>query len=156
AMVAVYVVNAGDRKLYVAGGQKLDQRFVDSLVLPEDTRPRLYALDLMQTPSIQPIVEQVRKSQREATLRKAGESIHALPLKGYENNLLGVLLIANSREALNKLEWELESVGIMVALGGILLGVAMSAWATARVTRPVQRLAESAAMVAAGKWETTV
>src|SRR5207247_3226483 len=33
---------------------------------------------------------------------------------------------------------------------------ALSWWATARVTRPVRRLAESAGMVAQGKWGTTV
>src|SRR5882757_4742544 len=33
---------------------------------------------------------------------------------------------------------------------------ARSWWATARVTRPVRRLAESAGMVAQGKWGTTV
>jgi nitrogen fixation/metabolism regulation signal transduction histidine kinase len=43
-----------------------------------------------------------------------------------------------------------------VAAAGILLGMALSWWATARVTRPVRRLAESAARVAAGDWGATV
>jgi nitrogen fixation/metabolism regulation signal transduction histidine kinase len=43
-----------------------------------------------------------------------------------------------------------------VAAASILLGIALSWWATARVTRPVQQLARSAARVAAGDWGTTV
>jgi nitrogen fixation/metabolism regulation signal transduction histidine kinase len=36
------------------------------------------------------------------------------------------------------------------------MGVALGAWATARITRPVERLARSATAVAAGNWDTTV
>jgi nitrogen fixation/metabolism regulation signal transduction histidine kinase len=43
-----------------------------------------------------------------------------------------------------------------VAVAGILIGIALSWWATARVTRPVRRLAESARRVAAGEWNATV
>ena len=44
------------------------------------------------------------------------------------------------------------TTGIIVAAAGILLGLGLSWWATARVTRPVRRLAESAGRVAAGDW----
>jgi two-component system, NtrC family, nitrogen regulation sensor histidine kinase NtrY len=87
---------------------------------------------------------------------EAAETFHALPLAGYQNDLLGVLLIGSSRKDLVELESSLLWNGIMVAGGGILLGMALSWWATARVTRPVQKLAESAALVAAGNWGTTV
>jgi nitrogen fixation/metabolism regulation signal transduction histidine kinase len=43
-----------------------------------------------------------------------------------------------------------------VGAGGIALGIALSWWATARVTRPVRKLAESAGKVADGAWGTTV
>ena len=46
--------------------------------------------------------------------------------------------------------------GIVVAAAGILVGIALSWWATARITRPVRRLAESAGKVAAGNWGVTV
>jgi nitrogen fixation/metabolism regulation signal transduction histidine kinase len=84
------------------------------------------------------------------------ETFHALPLTGYEDNVLGVLLIGSSRGKLVRLEASFRRVGILVAAGGILLGIALSWWATARVTRPVLRLAESAAKVAAGNWGATV
>ena len=44
----------------------------------------------------------------------------------------------------------------LVAAAGILLGIGLSWWATARVTRPVRKLAESAGKVAAGNWGATV
>ena len=69
--------------------------------------------------------------------------------------MLGVLLIGSSRGNLVRLGASFRRVGILVA-GGILLGIALSWWATARVTRPVLRLSESAAKVAAGNWGVTV
>ena len=45
---------------------------------------------------------------------------------------------------------------MIVAAGGILHGDRAGWWATARVTRPVRRLAESAGKVAAGNWGATV
>jgi nitrogen fixation/metabolism regulation signal transduction histidine kinase len=67
-----------------------------------------------------------------------------------------VLLIASSRRELVELESVLRRTGMGVAAAGILLGIALSWWATARITRPVQRLAESAARVATGDWGATV
>ena len=42
ALAAVETVNAGGRQLYVAGGQQLDQGFLDTLVLPAGMRVLLY------------------------------------------------------------------------------------------------------------------
>jgi nitrogen fixation/metabolism regulation signal transduction histidine kinase len=102
----------------------------------------------------------VRTERREAVSTLGGgaeaETFHALPLMGYENNLLGVLLFASPRRGLVALEASLLRTGIAVAAAGILVGIALSWWAAARVTRPVLRLAESAGRVAAGNWNTTV
>jgi nitrogen fixation/metabolism regulation signal transduction histidine kinase len=84
------------------------------------------------------------------------ETFHALPLTGYEENLPGVLLIGSSRRDLVLLEASQRSTAIWVASVGILIGILLSWWATARVTRPVRKLAESAGKVAAGNWSTTV
>ena len=69
---------------------------------------------------------------------------------------MGVLLIGSSRRALVELEASVRRTGIFVALGGIFVGVLLTWWATAQITRPVRRLAESAGKVAAGNWDTTV
>jgi signal transduction histidine kinase len=173
SLVAVSTARAGDRKLYVAGGQQLDRDFLSSLVLPEGMRVLLYrnlearfspaelvggqAEDL---PRVQPLIEEVQQRKREIgrTLGSgsSAETFHALPLMGYQNDLLGVLLIASSRRELVELESVLRRTGMGVAAAGILLGIALSWWATARVTRPVRRLAESAARVATGDWGATV
>src|SRR5581483_8019528 len=84
------------------------------------------------------------------------EVFHALPLPGFGDTLLGVLLIGSSRRELVDLESSLRSTGIWVAAAGILMGVLLAWWATARITRPVQQLARSAGRVAAGDWGTTV
>jgi signal transduction histidine kinase len=175
ALVAVETVNAGGRQLYVVGGQQLDQDFLATLVLPAGMRVLLYRnLEPQFAPHLlagsadaaadaqefQPLIEQVIRERRPrvATLGSgaAGETVHALPLAGIENNLLAVLLISSSRRELVELENSLGRNGAWVAAGAIFTGILMAAWATARVTRPVRRLAESAGQVAAGNWSATV
>lgn len=175
SLLAVGTAVAEDHRLYVAGGQQLDREFLSTLVLPAGMRVLLYrnldpqysASQLIQAsgtarPSaqLQQLIEQVLQQKKETT-RTLGqgedaETFHVLPLSGYENNLLAVLLIGSSRRDLVTLETRLRRVGILVAAGGILLGIALSWWATAHVTRPVMQLAESAAKVAAGDWGVTV
>jgi nitrogen fixation/metabolism regulation signal transduction histidine kinase len=82
--------------------------------------------------------------------------VRARPLAGIENNLLGVLLIGSSRRDLVELEASMLRTAVVVAVTGIAMAIVLSWWATARITRPVQRLAESAGKVAAGNWGATV
>jgi two-component system nitrogen regulation sensor histidine kinase NtrY len=175
SLVAVGTAHAGDRKLYVAGGQQLDRAFLATLVLPAGMRVLLYRNLLPQfspaelidasgpvadAAQLRPLIEQVQQQRREFTVTlgsgAAAETFHTVRLTGYDNNLLGVLMIASSRRDLVELESSLLWTGIAVAAAGILVGVALSWWASARVTRPVQQLAESAGRVAAGDWNATV
>ena len=175
ALVAVGTATVGDRKLYVVGGRELDREFLSTLVLPEGMRVLLYRnLEARFTPSelidaagpaanpasLRPLIEQVRLERRESSRivgsGAAAGSFHAVPLPGLEHDVLGVLLIASSRRDLVELENSLLQTGVIVAAAGILLGIALSWWAAARVTRPMHRLAESAGRVAAGDWNTTV
>jgi len=175
ALAAVETVNAGGRQLYVVGGQQLDQDFLATLVLPAGMRVLLYrnleaqfashlltgsADSAADAQEFQPLIERLIREPRVhlAVLGSgaAAETVHAVPLTGSENNLLAVLLIASSRRDLVQLENSLARTGAGVAAGAIFIGILMAAWATARVTRPVRRLAESAGKVAAGNWDTTV
>lgn len=175
AMVAVATATEGDRKLYVAGGRELDREFLSTLVLPAGMRVLLYrnlepgfaGAQLIDANGpaaspvlLRPLIEQVQAERREISRivspGGAAESIHALPLPGLDNGVLGVLLIASSRRDLVDLENSLLQTGVIVAAAGIVLGIALSWWAAARVTRPVRRLADSAGRVAAGDWSATV
>ena len=175
AMVAVGTATEADRKLYVVGGRQLDREFLSTLVLPAGMRVLLYRnLDTSFTPSelidaagpaanpatLRPLIERVQSERRETSRivgsGAAAESVHAVPLPGLDNNILGVLLIGSSRRDLVELENSLLRTGVIVAGAGILLGVLLSWWAAARVTRPMHRLADSAGRVAAGDWNTTV
>ena len=175
ALVAVGTATEGDRKLYVVGGRELDREFLATLVLPAGMRVLLYRnleagfqpLELIDAAGpaaspalLRPLIEQVQRDRRESFRivgsGAAAESFYAVPLPGLEHDVLGVLLIASSRRDLVRLENSLLQTGVIVAAAGILLGVALSWWAAARVTRPMLRLADSAGRVAAGDWNTTV
>ena len=175
ALVAVGTASAGDRKLYVVGGQQLDREFLSTLVLAEGMRVLLYrSLDSRFSPAelidasgpaagadhLRPLIEQVRQERREsAAVIGSGadaETFHAIPLAGADGSAFGVLLVGSSRRALALLETSLLLNGIAVATAGILTGLAVSWWASSRITRPVQQLAKSAGRVAAGDWNATV
>jgi two-component system, NtrC family, nitrogen regulation sensor histidine kinase NtrY len=171
ALEAVGIATAGDRVIYVAGGERLDRAFLSTLALPTGMRAMLYRnLQPQFTPSeliggtdaapLRPLIERVVREKREASgivgAGAAAETVHALPLTGLDDNLLGVLLVASSRRELVEMEAFLLRLGIIFASAGILLGIVLAWWATARITRPVKRLAESARKVAAGNWSATV
>lgn len=174
ALSAVAEAQAGDRKLYVTGGQRLDRGFLSSLVLPEGMRVLLYrnlsasfAPDELIAPAgmvagaknLLPIVADTLREPREFSRivgsGAAAETVHALPLPSGKG-LLGVLLIGSSRRDLVAIESSLLRTGVLVAILGILVGIAVAFWATARVTSPVRALARGAAKVAAGNWGATV
>jgi two-component system, NtrC family, nitrogen regulation sensor histidine kinase NtrY len=161
ALSAVRVVTAGDRKLYVIGGQQLDEKLLSTVVLPRGMRVLLWRdLGGNDVPGLGPLIERVKATKQEQTATigsgAAAETFHALPLMGYDGSLMAALLVGSSRRDLVELETSQRTVGIAAAGLGILLGVGLGWWATARVTRPVRQLAESAGKVAAGNWSATV
>jgi signal transduction histidine kinase len=171
AVVAVAIASAGDRRLYVTGGQQLDREFLSTLVLTAGMRVLLYrnlAEDFVpaelidangpvrETVALRPLIDEARHSGQEVSSAVGIESVRAVPLKGDQNRVLGVLLIASSRAELIALKSSLLWSGIVVAVTGIAIGIVMAWWSTARISRPVQRLAESAGRVAKGDWTATV
>jgi signal transduction histidine kinase len=64
--------------------------------------------------------------------------------------LLGVLLVGSSRRPLIELQRQVVSTAMLVGGVGILVAVLTSLWFAARVTRPVESLAQAARRVAAG------
>ena len=171
ALVAVRVVSVGDKRIFVAGGQKLDKTFLASLDPPEGMRVLLYrnlqpafsaeALTGADDPvpnaeSFAPLIAQVGRQRKEATRVIGMETFHATPRVGRDGELLAVQLIGSSRADLLRVEKDIRSLGLAVGALGVLLGLLLAWWATARITRPVHELAAAAGEVAAGNWSAHV
>ena len=179
ALEAVRLVRASEKKLYVAGGRRLGREFLASLVLPAGTRALLY-LDVSGNSAagsvidaagpvpqarekLLPLISSVRQQPGELAQTvtwtadpTSAETFHAIPLLGRHDEVLGMFLVGSSRREQVELEKHIRSVAFIVAGAGILLGVALSAWTGARVTKPVERLAAAAQEVARGNWKAQV
>ena len=84
------------------------------------------------------------------------EKLLAIPLKGQNNESLGVLLVGSSRRTYVDLERRIRSAALLVGGAGIIVAILLSGWIASRVTRPVERLASAARQVAEGNWDTQV
>jgi len=177
-LFAVRTVNVGDKLLYVIGGRQVDKRFLANLELPAGMRVMLYqniggdlSSQFLSDPSgrvqqinkLAPLIHKVQQHGQETSdiVRWSpdaadDEMVHAIPLKGQEGQLLGVLLAGNSRRTYVELNRRVRAAALMVGGGGILLAILLSGWAAARVTRPVEVLAAAARDVAGGNWNTQV
>jgi signal transduction histidine kinase len=177
-LIAVREIDAGDKPLYVIGGRRLDKAFLSALELPPGMQAFLYqnvsngfqAANLMNAggnfanPAVlAPLIQQVQQKQQEMTqvVRISNnaaddESFHAFPLAGENNQVLGILLVGTSRRPYIELRRQIRSAALLAGAGGLLLAVLLSGWAAARVTRPVEQLANAAREVAAGNWNAQV
>lgn len=170
-LVAVRSVKAGDRRVYLAGGRKLDEHFLQSLVLPAGMRALLYrnvepevsrqqlidaSGQVAQAALLEPLIARVRQSGQEATERiewpEGPEAITAIPLTGRNAAVLGVLLVGSSGRELAALVSRIRWSGIAFGALGIVFGFMISYVVAARVTRPVEQLADAARAVAGGNW----
>ncbi|HVO80282.1 MAG TPA: ATP-binding protein [Terriglobales bacterium] len=178
SLSAIRQVNVGDKPLYVIGGRRIDKDFLNTLELPTGMRAMFYQnfspgfspqflIDpsgtVQQPDRIAPLVERVQQQRQDATELihwSSGavddETVHAIPLPGQDGQLLGILLVGNSRRPYVELRQRIRSAALLVGGGGILLAILLSGWVAARVTRPVEQLAAAAREVAAGNWNTRV
>ena len=87
-----------------------------------------------------------------------GESfdLTAIPLKGSDGSVMAVLVVVNSRRELMEVQQHIRTTAYGVAGIGILLAIIVSLWIAARVSRPVEQLAQAARDVAAGNWDVQV
>jgi signal transduction histidine kinase len=177
-LIAVREVNAGDKMLYVIGGRRVDQHFLATLELPGGMHAMFYEnfgsgfspqylIDasgpLQNADRLAPLIEQVQQERREtselvhwSSNAADDESVHAIPLAGQDKQLLGVLLLGSSRRPYVELRQHIRSAALLTGGAGVLLAILLSAWASARVTRPVGQLAEAAREVASGNWKAQV
>ena len=177
-VMAVSTVRVGDKNLYIVGGQHLGKDFLASLVLPAGMRALLYQ---NLTPGFQPqnLVDEfgpVAQAERFAPFMElekqqitqqrfeilwtksavSAEDFHALPLLGRQNDLLGVILVGSQQREAVTLARRIRLLAFGVVGVGICLGIFLSWWGAAGVTKPVMRLAEGARRVSAGDWKVQV
>jgi two-component system, NtrC family, nitrogen regulation sensor histidine kinase NtrY len=174
-----------EHPVYVVGGRPLDKAFLSALNVAPEMRVLLYqnrgpsfSGDLLVNPSpsatspdarppekLAPLIDAVRRSNQEMSTpvrwssdRADEEIFHAIPLRGIgkDRPLLGILLIGQSRRSYVELSRRIRDAALLAGAGGIVLALFLSGWAAARVTRPVEQLAEAAQSVAAGNWDTRV
>lgn len=177
-LMAVRTVAVADKKLYVIGGLGVDKEFLSSLPLPQNMRALLYLnlspafATVNMTDAKGPVagaelltalIEQLRKQPQETTQTvqwssdaASAETFHAMPLFGRNKDLLGVLLVGSARRELVELTRTIRNLSLLVGTVGVVLGIALSWWVAARVTRPVEQLAAGARQVAAGNWAARV
>jgi two-component system, NtrC family, nitrogen regulation sensor histidine kinase NtrY len=178
SLSAIRQVQVGDNPLWVIGGRRLDKDFIESLELPTGMRAMLYtnlaksfspslpvttAGPVQQAALLAPLISLVQQQRKEATAlirwsdnAADDESVHAIPLNGQDDQLLGVLLVGNTRRPYVELRNRIRSAAILAGSVGIILAILFSGWASSRVTRPVEQLADAAREVAAGNWNTRV
>ena len=172
-LLAVRTIRVGDKRLFLVGGQRLDQNFLATLVLPGGMRTLLYRnleqgfapneLTDLRGPASQselfyPMIAEVQTNRRElqrtivsgVAPNTNSETFNAIPLVGRDADLLGVLLVGSSRQNLIEMLNFIRALGMLAGGGVILLGLILGWWISARVTRPIEKLAAGARDVAAG------
>ena len=176
SLTAVRTLPVGEKIFYVIGGRRLDQNFLASLVLPAGMRALLYrnleqgfvssalsdaAREVAQAEQLAPLIEQMQKHHRQmvetvnwSADAAAAETFHAMPLVGRNDELLGVLLVGSPRRELVTLLRRIQWIAVGVGAGALLAGLLLTWWVSARITRPVEELAEGARAVAGGNWDT--
>src|SRR5579872_1977304 len=177
-MCAMRQVTVGDQPVFVIGGQRIDRNFVAGLNVPSGMRALLYVslgpgsdqprvIDpLGQAPPLDPLnplLAKIHEQPEQASAlvhwssdAKGDEVVHALPLVGLDHQLMGALLLTDSRRPYVELLRHIRSAALVTGSAGILLAVLLSGWAATRVTRPVEQLAQAARQVAAGDWNSQV
>ena len=182
ALMSVAAVRVGEKDLLVAGGERLGKEFVASLVLPSGARAFLYRnVDQNFTPgelldangpvddteplssALVPILADELKQPVPQTITinpghdpASAELFHIIPLLGRQKEPLAVLMVGSSQSPLVALERNIILLAIAGAAGGLLFGALLSWWASARVTKPVEKLLASAEQVARGNWSAHV
>lgn len=88
--------------------------------------------------------------------RRESVNVTAIPLQNSSGQVLAVLVVSFSRAAMVEAQQHIRNIAYGVAAAGIFLSIVFSLWIAARVSRPIEELAQAAQAVAAGDWETRV
>ena len=174
-LLAVRTVNVGAKKLYLIGGRKLDNDFLQALVIPAGTRVLFYrnlesafvpeALLDSTGPAEQPerfatLIGSMQKEPRAGDYEipatkgvAAAERFVALPLTGRNNEMLAVVLVGSAQDTVAKISNYIRKSGIVIGAAGILLVLIFSWSISAQMSRPLKSLEKAARELAAGNWK---
>jgi len=180
SLCAVRVQPNVPKPFYIIGGRRLDKNFLASLVLPTGMRALIYTnldrsfvassllgenIDTDQAERLAPLVQQLQKESQPPPLVRTvdwssdpadAETFHAIPLAGRNGELLGVFFVGSSRRGLVLLTKRILKSAAAVAAAAVFVGFLVSFWISARITKPVEELAEGAREVATGRWDTRI
>ena len=166
--------------LFIVAGERLDSAFLSTLAAPggsaiylyRNSTPAFSSSHLVSTgttvsdPTLyRAVIDRARSTGIQTASpvtaeNKDGESyaLTAVPLKAADGSVMAVFVIANSRKRVESqlAQRRIRSTAYSVAAVGILVAVIISLWIAARVSRPVELLAQAAREVAAGNWNAQV
>jgi two-component system, NtrC family, nitrogen regulation sensor histidine kinase NtrY len=175
-LLAVRTVGVGEKKLYLIGGRRLDNAFLQALVVPEGMRVLFYrnleaafvpaSLLDSEGPAEQPerfagLIGSIQKQPRAGeyeiaspveTARAKAEKFMALPLTGRNNELLAAVLVGSAQDSVVKTSTYIRNSGILIGAAGMLLALIFSLLISSRVSGPLARLEKAARALAAGDW----
>ena len=136
-LFALDVLTRGDTPLYVIGGQQIDKDFLATLELPAGMRVLFYqnlggqfSSQLLIDPSgrlqepgkLASLIEQARTQRREtsgivhwSSDAAEDEAVHAIPLSGDDDHVLGILLAGASRRPYVELRQHIRSAALLAA-----------------------------------------
>jgi two-component system, NtrC family, nitrogen regulation sensor histidine kinase NtrY len=80
----------------------------------------------------------------------------AVPLTGRQNEALAVVLVGSTQRELVTVVNSIRVAALLAVAFGLLGGVFLSRWASARVTKPVEKLTAGVRQVTAGNWAAQV
>ena len=177
-LFAVRAVPGVESSIYIVGGERLDRAFLSDLSPPVGSTLYLYrnatnAFDgsnlisaegpVSESARYQDIINRTLTSGVQSSVLLTGmgggaESLNvtAIPLKDRDSSVMAVLLVASSRKELTQALEHIRNLAYGVTAAGILFAILVSLWIAARVSRPVEQLAQAARDVSSGDWDVRV
>ena len=133
-LIAVRSVKAGDGMLYVAGGQRLDREFLDTLPATDGVGLRIYRnFEPRESPGpAAALVDDVRREPRELKRVTDAASITAIPLEGRDKQLLADFAGRKFARRVGQFEALYPRNGGCGGVAGVLLGLILSFWTAVR------------------------
>jgi two-component system, NtrC family, nitrogen regulation sensor histidine kinase NtrY len=184
-LFAVRAVKGADRAVTLVGGRRLDATFLADLPAAPGMTIGLYsdpaaagattlaAFDVKRLVGAQgdvpgaaryhALIDTARKTGQPSSgilylteRRENSVNATAIPLKNDAGAVPAVLVVAVGRAGMVAAQQHIRAIAYGVAAGGILFTIVCSLWIAARVSRPIEQLAQAAEQVAAGDWEARV